>query len=65
LAILSQSLSRIEWLEKTAGLRVDRVMVPPHNAFSDKIAPFLLALGFEGAAVAMTALRDWNPRNGK
>jgi hypothetical protein len=61
LAILSQSLSRIEWLEKTTALRVDRVMVPPHDALSDKIAPFLLALGFEGAAVAMTALRDWNP----
>jgi hypothetical protein len=61
LAILSQSLSRIEWLEKTTGLRADRVMVPPHNAYSDKMAPFLLALGFEGAAIAMTALRDWNP----
>src|SRR5262249_12861328 len=54
LAILTQSLSRIEWLEKTTALRVDRVMVPPHNAFSDKVAPLLLALGFEGAAVAMS-----------
>ncbi|OPY96571.1 hypothetical protein A5906_04845 [Bradyrhizobium sacchari] len=61
LAILGQSLSRIEWLEKTTALRVDRVMVPPHNALSDKIAPLLLASGFEGAAVAMTDLRDRNP----
>jgi hypothetical protein len=61
LAVLSQSLSRIEWLERSTELRVDRVMVPPHNAFSDKVAPLLLALGFEGAAVAMSSLRDWNP----
>jgi hypothetical protein len=62
LAILAQSLSRIEWLEKTTGLRVDRVMVPPQGAFCDGVAPLLLALGFEGAAVAMTSLRDWNPK---
>jgi hypothetical protein len=61
LAVLAQSLSRIERLEKTTSLRVDRVMVPPHNAFSDKVAPLLLALGLEGAAVAMSSLRDWNP----
>jgi hypothetical protein len=62
LAILAQSLSRIEWLEKTTGLRVDRVMVPPHHAFCDEVAPLLLALGFEGVAVSMIALRHWNPK---
>ncbi len=60
LALVSQSLNRIERFERSTGLRVERAIVPPHEALTDAAAAALLALGVEGASLATWSLRHWN-----
>ena len=59
LRFLAQCLQRVEVFERRAGLRVDRVMAPPHGAHSESMMPDMLALGFEGACISPGSLRGW------
>jgi hypothetical protein len=48
LALLSQSLERTEITERKSGVRVDRVMAPPHGVCSPIMMELLWRKGFEG-----------------
>jgi hypothetical protein len=50
----------VERLERKAGLRVDRVMVPPHGACSAEMLAALPRCGFEAACVSSGSLRAHN-----
>ena len=60
IALLRQALRRVERLERKAGLRVDRVMVPPHGACSAEMLAALPRCGFEAACVSSGSLRAHN-----
>lgn len=62
LRVVAQSLQRIENLESISGLRVDRVLVPPHEALADDVLMPMLFLGFEGVSLSPWSLRNWNPK---
>lgn len=59
-ALVSQALRRITVLERKAGLRVDRVMAPPHGACSEDICGELAEAGFDALTVSYGALRTSN-----
>lgn len=59
-ARLHQALTRIARLERRSGLTVDRVMVPPHNAFGTEMMRTCSALGFEAACVYWEAVWSRN-----
>jgi hypothetical protein len=59
-AFLGQAIHRIEHLERKAGVRVSRVMVPPHGACSDEVLAELPKCGFEAACVSHGSLRAHN-----
>lgn len=59
-ATLRQALVRIEGLERRAGLRVARVMVPPHGACSSRMLAALPRHGFEAACISAGSLRAHN-----
>ncbi|MGH9646992.1 MAG: hypothetical protein ACRD4E_09275 [Bryobacteraceae bacterium] len=63
LRLMAQGLRRIERLERASGLRVDRVMVPPHEALVDSALAEMLPLGMEGVCLSPWSLRDWNPKS--
>ena len=60
--LLAQSLQRIVRLEEKTGLKIARVMVPPHEALSEAALAAMLALGFEGASLTPWMLRYWNSK---
>jgi hypothetical protein len=59
-ALLDQALTRISVLERKSGLRVCRVMVPPHGACSESMLERLAACGFESACLSTGSLRAHN-----
>lgn len=61
-ALLQQALQRIRRLEASAGLRVSRVMVPPHGACSASTLALLPAMGFTAACLSTGSLRAHNPQ---
>ena len=61
IALLRQALRRVERLERKSGLRVDRIMVPPHGACSGEMLAALPRCGFEAACVSAGSLRAHNP----
>ena len=61
-ALLKQSISRIERLERKTGLRVCRVMVPPHGACSAEMLGAIGNNGFEAASISHGSLGVYNER---
>jgi len=49
--VLAQALRRIAAFERRSGLRVERVMVPPHEACSRTALKSMFRLGFDGACI--------------
>jgi hypothetical protein len=60
LATLAQSLSRIQYLERCACLRVARVMAAPHGACSEEMLHDMRRLGFEAACISSGSLSFYN-----
>ena len=60
--LLGQALVRVARLERRAGLRVARVMVPPHGACSEQAMRGLARHGFEGVAIGRPF--PWFARSG-
>ena len=58
--LLSQAIRRIERFECRSGLRVSRVMVPPHGACSAAMLGDLPPHGFESACISSGSLRAHN-----
>lgn len=48
---MAQALRRVTALERRAGVRVDRVMVPPHGRCSEQAVRAMLHVGFEAASI--------------
>ncbi len=69
-SLLRQAISRIEHLENRTGIRVDRVMVPPHGACSEDTLKELPGCGFEAACISHGSLcahnrgRSWTANLG-
>lgn len=63
-ALVSQALERIVGLERSTGLKVCRVMVPPHGGCSADMLGALAGAGFEGACISAGSLIAHNPRAG-
>jgi hypothetical protein len=59
-ALLSQAIRRIERFERKSGLRVARVMVPPHGACSEEMLEDIPRCGFEAACISHGSLRAHN-----
>lgn len=59
-ALLSQAVERIDCLERKTGLRVCRVMVPPHGACLEEMLEELPRHGFEAACISHGSLRAYN-----
>ncbi len=59
-ALLRQAIRRVERFEYNSGLRVDRVMVPPHGACSEEMLADLPTCGFEAACISHGSLRAHN-----
>jgi hypothetical protein len=59
--LLAQSVQRIQRLEAAAGIRVARVMAPPHGACSEAMLQELPGCGFEAATISHGSLRAYNP----
>jgi hypothetical protein len=69
LALVAQALKRTANFERRTGLKVDRVMVPPHERLSEPVAQALRACGFDAVCttrpypwVADTLERHWLAR---
>lgn len=60
LALLRQAIRRIERFERASGLRVGRVMVPPHGACSEEMLKDIPRCGFEAACISHGSLRAHN-----
>ena len=60
MALLRQSIHRIEQIERKAGFPVCRVMVPPHGACSEEMLALLPTFGFEAACLSHGSLRAHN-----
>jgi hypothetical protein len=56
-ALAEQALRRSASFQRRTGVRIDRVMVPPHERLSEPVAQALLARGFE--AVCTTRPYPW------
>ena len=61
LGVFAQGMTRIARLESGTGLRVARVMVPPHEGYSPAALVALAELGFEGACFPLGMVRRWKP----
>lgn len=59
LGLLAQALRRIDRLERQTGLRVARIMAPPHGACSETALSCMHALGYQGACISPGSLRRW------
>jgi hypothetical protein len=69
LALVAQALRRTAAFEQRTGLRVDRVMIPPHERLSEPVSRALRACGFDALCttrpypwVADTPERHWLAR---
>jgi hypothetical protein len=60
LGLLSQALTRVEHLERTTGIPVSRVMVPPGGACVEETLGDLPKCGFEAACISHGSLRLFN-----
>ena len=60
LFLLRQAIRRIERLERQSGLKVSRVMVPPHGACSEEMLAALPLCGFQAACISHGSLRAHN-----
>ena len=60
-ALLACALKRIGTMEERSGLRVARVMAPPHGACSEEMLEQMAAVGYEGATISRGSLRYFNP----
>jgi hypothetical protein len=69
---IAQALRRIAALERRSGVRVERVMAPPHGACSEPALRAMFRLGLEAACIsrphpwrdglpALTPLAGWHP----
>jgi hypothetical protein len=58
--LLAQTIQRVERIERKAGIRVCRVMVPPHGACSEDMLAALPRYGFEAACISHGSLRSHN-----
>jgi hypothetical protein len=47
LAVAAQALRRVERFERRSGVRVDRIMMPPHGRCSEAMSRALAAVGFD------------------
>jgi hypothetical protein len=63
LGVFAQGMTRIARLEERTGLPVARVMVPPHEGYSDAALLALSILGFEGACFPLA--KDSRSRAGQ
>ncbi len=61
--LLSLGLRRLEKFEVKTGLEVGRIMVPPHEAWSNFTWDSMLRLGYEGGCLATEHLAAWNQGN--
>ena len=52
LSLLALGLRRLETFDQKSGLKISRVMVPPHEGWSNSITNSMLKLGYEGACVS-------------
>jgi hypothetical protein len=59
-SLLRQAIHRIEHLERASGLKVSRVMAPPHGASSEAILEEMPKHGFESATISHGSLRAYN-----
>jgi hypothetical protein len=59
-SLLNQALHRIARLERSAGVKVCRVMVPPHGACSEAMLGELPRCGFEAACISHGSLQAHN-----
>jgi hypothetical protein len=59
--LFGQALQRITRFEERTGLRVGRVMVPPHGACSEQSLFTMAELAFEAACISRGSLRHHNP----
>jgi hypothetical protein len=59
-AVTADCLLRIERLERSTGLSVERVLVPPHEALSIDMACAAMQMGIEGLSLSLASLRKWN-----
>jgi hypothetical protein len=57
---LRQALRRIDRFERRSGIKVSRVMVPPHGACSESTLREMAHLGFEAACISKGSLRRYN-----
>jgi hypothetical protein len=60
--MLSQAIHRIARFETVTGLKVSRVMAPPHGACSDDVLEELPKCGFEAATISHGSLRAHNSK---
>lgn len=58
--MLSRALNRISQFENRSGIKVSRVMAPPHGALSEEFLETLAQLGFEAACVSWGSLYSYN-----
>lgn len=64
-SLIRQALARIHSLERRAGLKVAKVMAPPHGAFGVRMMRACASLGFEAACVSWGSIwssnrdQDW------
>jgi hypothetical protein len=59
--LFEQAIRRVSRLERSAGIRVDRIMVPPHESCSDEMMESMLGPGIEAVCRAPTWWREWAP----
>jgi hypothetical protein len=71
-SVIAQALRRVTVLERRSGVRVERVMAPPHGACSEVALGAMFRLGIEAACIsrpypwldglpAPTSLAGWDP----
>lgn len=58
--LATQSLARIERLERVSGLEIPRVMAAPHGACRGEMAASLLQAGYEAACISRSAIMNHN-----
>jgi hypothetical protein len=59
-ALVQQALQRIAALEEKSGVKVCRVMVPPHGACASGMLRLLRLNGFEAACISAGSIRAFN-----
>lgn len=57
---LQQALTRIDEFERRSGIKVSKVMAPPHGACNERALEQMAQLGFEAACISSGSLRHYN-----